>query len=206
MPSPYIIAISGPTSAGKTYFAKLLTEKCVEYGISVSRVSTDDFYIDRSHMPLEERRKQNYDTPNSIDSNEFAATLHNLIAGEAVQLRKYDFSIHNRVDELKTISPADLIIVEGIFALTFPAIRELYSLTIYVNLDSDLRVIRRLERDVQERGRSIESIISQYLNTIRPTQSEYVLHDDLYADIILHGDRDHSHIIDLILSFVSRNQ
>lgn len=200
---PFIIAVSGPTNAGKTYFSNQLLRTAEEQGISCSRISTDSFYRDLSHISLEERTGINYDAPASIDTGAFIDTIQKLRMNQTVEIPVYDFSVHNRTGGTETILPHDIILVEGIFSFSFDEVLDAYSILVYVDLDPDLRLIRRVKRDRSERGRSIESIFSQYLNTVRPTQEEYVRRDKSKADILLQGDHEHDKVINLLISFVN---
>ena len=196
----YILAISGPTASGKTYFTNKLVEIVKENGFSIEKVSTDEFYHDLSHLTFEERTEINYDLPKSIDANDFDKCLSELSSGKNTEVPVYDFTTHTRKDDIRIVSAADLLIVEGIFSLSFPSCNKLYDLRIFMELDQDLRLIRRLKRDMEERGRSLESIVGQYLTQVRPSQITHVLTDRRKADIILEGNKDHSVIFDLILA------
>jgi uridine kinase len=199
---PYLLAITGPTSAGKTYFTKKLTESAKNMGLTLDLISTDDYYRDLSHLTMEERENVNYDDPKSINDTEFLESLVKLREGIPIQVPIYDYSIHNRTDKTRLITTPDIIVVEGLFAFSFDIIIPLYSLKVYVELDSDLRLIRRIQRDTKERGRTVNSVINQYINTIRPSQKKYVMQDKKFADIVINGDMDHSEIIKLILTYV----
>ena len=197
-----IIAISGPTSAGKTYFSQKLLELADDRNIHSTRISTDEFYKDLSSIPMEERIKVNYDQPDSIDRTEFEKVIRSLSEGNDVLIPVYDFSTHTRTGEVRKVEPSELTLVEGIFALTFDEVREHFTISIYVDLEPDLRLIRRIMRDTKERGRSIESVFNQYMGTVRPTQKEFVQNDKEKADIIIHGDKDHTKVLNLLLNLI----
>ncbi|MHA2502814.1 MAG: uridine kinase family protein, partial [Candidatus Kariarchaeaceae archaeon] len=150
----YILAISGPTAAGKTYFSNKLVEVVEKHGYTISKISTDEFYHDLSHMTMEMRSQVNYDLPQSIDAEGFETCLEQLSLGKVTDVPVYDFSTHTRTGEIRTVTPPDLLIVEGIFSLSFEGSNRLYDLKVFIELDRDLRLIRRMERDMKERGRS----------------------------------------------------
>lgn len=203
---PVIIAISGPTNAGKTYFTRELSKRAESNGIRCTRISTDEFYNDLSHLTLEERNEVNYDEPDSINHKEFVEKIKELSEGKGAILPVYDFATHNRTGETRKVDPVDLIIVEGIFSLAFDTVLPYYTLTVYVDLEPDLRLVRRVHRDRIERGRSLESILDQYVHTVKPTQELYVRNDQQKADILIMGDRDHSIIHDMILSYIQHSR
>lgn len=200
----FILAISGPTAAGKTYFTKHLQETVKNAGLSTVTISTDEFYKDLVHLTMEERIKVNYDHPDSIDSSAFLHALEQLADGNTIDIPAYDFSTHTRKNEVRTVEPADLIIVEGIFSLSFEAINPIYDIRIFIDLDQDLRLIRRVRRDMKERGRSLESIFKQYLNQVRPSQEVYVTQDKILADLILLGNQDHRRILGMIQAAIEK--
>ena len=171
-------------------------------GLSVDLISTDNFYRDLTHLTMDERAKVNYDDPKSINDTEFLESLVKIREGIPVEVPIYDYSIHNRIAEKRLITATDIIVVEGLFAFAFDIIIPLYSLKVYVDLDSDLRLIRRIQRDTKERGRTVNSVINQYINTIRPSQEKFVKLDKKHADIVINGGKDHSEIIKLILTYV----
>ena len=199
---PYLLAVTGPTSAGKTYFTKKLIESALKMDLTVDLISTDDFYRDQTHLTMEERTKVNYDNPKSINDTEFLENLVKLREGISIDVPIYDYSIHNRIEKTRQIVPTDIVVVEGLFSFAFDIIIPLYSLKVYVDLPSDLRLIRRIQRDTKERGRTVNSVINQYINTIRPSQEKFVMLDKIHSDIVINGDRDHSEIIKLILTYV----
>ena len=200
-----LIGISGPTNSGKTYFAKKLHSQLIEHQVSCELITTDEFYLDRSNQKYEERVKVNYDVPASIDHQEFHRVIKVLSEGKQTEIPVYDYSVHTRTADTRIVKAVDVIIVEGIFAFSFDEINNYYTLKIYVDYDTDLSLIRRIQRDTVERGRTLDSIISQYTNTVKPSQSEHVKKDKTKADMILQGDHDHTIITQLILSYVLRS-
>lgn len=195
-----IIGISGPTSSGKSYFAKKLYKETKMQDISCCYLTTDEFYLDRSTITYEDRTKINFDEPISIDRDEFFNALKQLSLEKDANIPVYDYSLHTRKNDSRLIKVADLIIVEGIFAFSFDEVNDLYNFKIYVAYDPDLRLIRRIARDIQERSRSLDSVIKQHLNTVRPTQSIYVEKDKEKADIIIRGDKNHINLIQMIIN------
>jgi uridine kinase len=148
----------------------------------------DDYYRDQSHMPPEDRRQQNYDHPDAFDWPLMAQHLAALRKGEAIEMPVYDFAADNRSHETITVKPAPIILVEGLFALYDTKLRNMMSLKIYVDTASDVRFIRRLQRDITERGRSTESVVNQYLETVRPMHKQFIEPTKRNADVILpHG-------------------
>ncbi|MFV2014562.1 MAG: uridine kinase [Candidatus Heimdallarchaeota archaeon] len=200
--STFILAVTGPTNAGKSYFTDRLKKYAIEKGVKVTSISTDEFYRDLSHLSMEERTKVNYDHPESIDKQEFIEALANVSKGIETEIPIYDFSVHNRKKEKRRIDKIDLLIVEGIFTLTFLKINEFYSLRIYIEMDNDVRVIRRIQRDMEDRGRTLNSVINQYMETVKPTQQDFVERDREKVDIILRGNRDHKVILEMIVALV----
>ena len=202
MPRPFILAITGATNAGKSYFRNEFMKLAIHHKLNVEFLSTDEFYKDLSHLTMEERTKVNYDHPDSIDSFEFVKALKSLAEGKTTIVPVYNFSIHNRDEKTREIIPQDVIIVEGIFSMVYADIVQYYNLTVFIDLERDLRLIRRINRDMQERGRTLDSVIDQFTTTVRPTQKSFVEEDVNKADIIVKGDRDHTRVIEMIISYI----
>jgi len=203
----FLMAISGPTASGKSFFTNKLRESIEALGLSTVTISTDEFYRDLSHISMKERGFVNYDLPHSIDNEEFFKTLSNLTEGKSVKIQVYDYTTHTRMNNFRTINPADLIIIEGIFSLSFPEINKLYDIKIFIDLDQDLRLIRRVKRDMIERGRTLESILHQYMTQVRPTQKDYVSNDQSIADLSLNGTQSYDNFISLLISAIKdKNQ
>ncbi len=179
----YVIGIGGGTGSGKTTVAMRIKgtlgdEKC-------SILPMDNYYRDMSHLPLEERRKRNYDHPDMIEHELLARHLKELLSGQEVEIPTYDFATYTRGKDTITFKPKPFIIVEGIFALYYEELLDLYDLAIYVDTEDDIRFIRRLKRDIKERGRNVESVIDQYLATVKPMHDAYVEPTKKNADIII---------------------
>ena len=151
-------------------------------------VMQDDYYLDQTHMTPEDRRKTNYDHPDAFDWPLMAQHVQALRRGEAIEMPVYDFAADNRSTKTITVNPAPVIVVEGLFALYDAKLRNMMSLKIYVDTASDVRFIRRLQRDISERGRSTESVVNQYLETVRPMHKQFIEPTKRNADVILpHG-------------------
>lgn len=180
-----IIGIAGGTASGKTTVAQRLVEaqKDISY---VAMLRLDDYYKDLSHLPLEERRSVNFDHMDTFDFELLVADINRLKNGETIYSPVYDYVNHTRViGEYREVKPSSVIIVEGIHALAEPTLRELYDIKIYVDTEDDIRFIRRLKRDIEDRGRTMESVIKQYLTTVRPMHLQFVEPSKRYADIIV---------------------
>ena len=184
MNSVYIIGIAGGSGSGKSTFARRLTEKFPD---SVSLVSCDNYYKAHDDIPLEERRLLNYDAPEALEFDLMVSHLRALKEGRAVDCPVYDFTLHNRSDKVMRIDPRPVIIVDGILILSDPALRETFDLKIYVETDADERILRRARRDMEVRGRKIDDIMAQYLNTVKPMHETHVEPSKKHADLILHG-------------------
>ncbi len=178
----YIISIGGGTGSGKTTVAQKIKEIIGEEICDI--LPMDNYYRDMAHLPLEERKKYNYDHPDMIEHTLLFEHLKELEKGHPIPLPDYDYSQYIRIGSVEFI-PKRVIIVEGIFALYYKELRKLYDLAIYVDTESDIRFIRRLERDIKERGRTIESVIKQYTQTVKPMHDAYVEPTKKYADIII---------------------
>ncbi len=191
-----LIGIAGGTGSGKTSISKELMK---EYGKGeVVVIQQDSYYKDLSHIKLEERQLQNFDHPNAIDIKLFREQITALLNGKTVQVPIYDFTIHVRSREKITISPHHVIVLEGILALHYVALRQLMNIKIYVETPADIRFIRRLSRDIKERGRTTQSVIDQYLSTVRPMHDQFVEPSKFYADIIIPEGGENKVAIDLI--------
>ncbi len=180
---PLIIGVAGGTASGKTTIANAITDS-INYPQMVM-IQHDAYYRDVSHMPLAERAKINFDHPDALETDLMVRHLRELVAGRSIEMPVYDFSTHMRLAKGIVKKPAKVIILEGILIFCEQALRELMDVKIFVDTDSDLRFIRRLKRDIQERQRSLESVIGQYLGTVRPMHIAFVEPSRKYADIII---------------------
>lgn len=191
-----LIGIAGGTGSGKTSISKKLL---VEYGKGeVVVIQQDSYYKDLLHMKLEERQLQNFDHPDAIDIKLFNEQITTLLAGKTVEVPIYDFTTHSRSTEKITVSPHHVIVLEGILALHFISLRKLMNIKIYVETPADIRFIRRLSRDIKDRGRTTQSVIDQYLSTVRPMHEQFVEPSKYYADVIIPEGGENKVAIDLI--------
>lgn len=182
MNSTIIIGIAGGTGSGKTTLVNKLKETL---GDEVLTLTHDDYYKSNSHLPLEERALLNYDHPNAFDTEMLVNDLIKLKNGQSIEKPCYDFSRHTRSEETFIEEPTKVIIVEGILIFEHVELRKLFDIKVFVDTDADVRFIRRLLRDVKERGRELDSVINQYLNTVKIMHEEFVEPSKKYADIII---------------------
>lgn len=180
---PLVIGIAGGSGSGKTTVAQEILNRVGPDRIAY--LPHDAYYKDLSGLPPAQRAEVNFDHPHSLESDLLARHVELLKGGEAVELPVYDFSTHSRTEKTIRILPRRVIIVEGILIFAEPELRRLFDLKIFVDTDADLRLIRRLQRDIKERGRTTESVIQQYLKTVRPMHLEFVEPSKKYADVII---------------------
>ena len=183
MKKPILIGITGGSGSGKSTIANELYEDFG--GENIAMVQQDAYYKDQSHLTMDERTKTNYDHPRAFDNTLLVEHLKALKEGKAIQKPIYDFTIHNRAKETELVEPKEIIIVEGILILEDERIRDLLDIKIFVDTDADVRIIRRLLRDVEERGRTVESVVDQYLTVVRPMHTQFTEPTKKYADIII---------------------
>ena len=181
---PIIIGIAGGSCSGKTSIADILRQNFSETN-SVIIIREDDYYKDQSDLTMEERAKTNYDHPNAFDFDLMSENLNDLIHLKQICKPTYDYTVHNRSKVIEEVKPADVIILEGLFALYNPNIREIEDIKVFVDTPADVRFIRRLNRDVTERKRTVESITTQYLNTVKPMHDQFIEPTKQYADVII---------------------
>ncbi|MBC8424210.1 uridine kinase [bacterium] len=195
-PPPVIIGVAGGTGSGKTTVALRVQEAAP--GRTVQIIHHDSYYHDNSHLAFKDRAKINYDHPNAFDTALLVEHLKMLKAGEAVDVPVYDYATHSRLPDTRRVEPADIIFVEGILVLESEPLRELMDIRLYVGVDADERFIRRLKRDTSERGRSVESVIDQYMNVVRPMHQQFVNPTKKYAHLIIPRGGHNQVAIDLI--------
>ncbi len=177
------LGVCGGTGSGKTTVARRLLESVGVH--NVAYLPHDAYYKELGHLPVEERAKTNFDHPNAFDNDLLLEHLLQLKAGNPVEIPVYDFKMHNRRPETLHVEPQPVILVEGILIFADKRLRDQMDVKIYVDTDADLRLLRRLRRDIEERGRSIDSVMNQYLNTVRPMHLEFVEPSKRYADVII---------------------
>lgn len=197
-----IIGIAGGTASGKTTVARKIYQMSQSLG-SVVVIKLDDYYNDNSHLTIEQRRIINYDHPASYDSQLLIKHLKMLKNGQSIEKPTYDFVEHNRAKITERVDPADVIIVEGIMIFAIPELRKLFDIKLYVHTPDDVRFIRRLTRDINERGRSVDSVINQYLTTVRPMHLEFVEPSRVYADLIIPEGGQNEVAIDIIAAKIA---
>ncbi|MFC7046251.1 uridine kinase [Halobacteriaceae archaeon GCM10025711] len=178
----FVIGIAGGTGAGKTTVAREIT---AEVGEAVTRIPLDNYYEDLSHLPFDERKTANYDHPSAFEWELLRDHLNALLEGRAVEMPQYDFSEHVRKDERVAVEPTDVIVIEGILALYDEQLNDMLDLHVYVETDADVRILRRIRRDVVDRGRELEGVIDQYLSTVKPMHEQFVAPTKKHADIII---------------------
>ena len=186
MKSPMLIGIAGGTGSGKSTFAERLLAL---FPNDITVISYDNYYKPQDHLEFEERIKTNYDCPDALDTDLLVKHLRALHEGQAVDVPNYDFKIHTRKSELSRLEPSPVIIVDGILTFHDERLREMFDIKIFTDADADERILRRLRRDVNERGRDIDGVISQYLGTVKPMHAIYVEPTKKYADIIINGGK-----------------
>ena len=197
---PILIVIAGGSASGKTTVVNKIINELNSKNVTV--IKHDDNYKDLSHLPIEERAKVNFDHPHSLDSNLFVSQLKALLDGKSIEKPTYDFVCHNRSKVTETINPTKVIVTEGILVLEDERVRDLADIKIFVESDDDIRFIRRLVRDTKERGRSIDSVINQYLNTVKPMYYAFVKPTKRYADIIIPNDNTHDVAVNCIVRMI----
>ena len=193
---PLTIGISGGTGSGKTRFTKEVLKRCDKDNVIC--ISQDSYYKDLSKLSYEERCKNNFDNPKSIDFSMLLSDLSTLLKNEEVYIPIYDFTTHTRKENKEHIAPKPIIILEGIFSLFDEKIRNLLEKKIYVDTPADIRILRRVKRDIKKRGRSIESIVKQYTETVRPMHKKFIAPVKIYADIIVPNGGKNLEAIDII--------
>ncbi|MCO4095627.1 uridine kinase [Macrococcoides canis] len=191
-----IIGIAGGSGSGKTSVTSKILKNLEGY--SVALIEQDYYYKNQDHLTFEERLKTNYDHPFAFDNELLIKNLKDLRNGETVEVPTYDYSNHTRSKKTITFEPKDVIIVEGIFALENSELRDLMDVKIYVDTDADLRILRRIVRDIKERGRTMESVIDQYLTVVRPMHNQFIEPTKKYADIIIPEGGSNSVAIDIM--------
>lgn len=184
MKKSFVIGIAGGSGSGKSTFAQRLKERFPE---NIALVSCDNYYLARHDMPFEERKLQNYDSPAAFEFDLMIRQISQLKDGQSIECPVYDFTQHDRSDQVLTIEARPVVLIDGILIFTEPKLRELMDMRIYVETDADERILRRVRRDMRERGRDLDGIITQYLTTVKPMHNAFVEPTKIFADIIING-------------------
>ena len=197
-----IIGIAGGTGCGKTTVVNQILNELPEGEVGV--ISQDSYYKDTSHLSYEERVKINFDHPRSIDFELLEQHLQDLRNGKDIQQPIYSFIKHNRTGDTVLTHPRKVMIVEGILILTHPELRELFDIKIFVHADSDERLIRRLKRDITERGRDLDEVLSRYQNTLKPMHQQFIEPTKEFADIIIPNNKYNTVAIDIVKTIINQ--
>ena len=195
---PLVIGIAGGSGSGKTTVSKEISKRLPADRVLI--LTEDAYYNDNSALSMDERKKINYDHPNAYDTDLLIEQLQDLLDGKAIEMPTYNFNILSRAKDTIHVEPADIIILEGILVLASEELRKFMDIKLFVDADDDIRFIRRLQRDTQERGRSIDWIISQYLATVKPSYNQFVEPSKKYADIIIPQCGENQVAIDMVSS------
>lgn len=202
---PTIIGIAGGTASGKTTIANRLYDEAIKNG-SVSLIRIDDYYYNKDKIPLSENGKRNYDHPNSYDSDLLLSQLKELKEGKSINKPLYDFVTQSRLEKTELIESSNIIIVEGIMAFAIAKLREFYDIKIFVDTPDDIRFIRRLKRDMSDRGRSLDSVVNQYFESVRPMHVAFVEPSKKFADIIIPEGGHNDVAFDILMSKIEKLQ
>jgi uridine kinase len=197
-PKSIVFGVAGGTASGKTTVARSILDQVGAHRIAY--LPHDAYYRDLSHLPLAERAQQNYDHPDALESDLLARHVRELRDGRSIQLPVYSFANYTRKAETVTVEPAPVILVDGILIFAEPELRALMDIKIFVDVEADIRLIRRIERDTRERGRTLSTTIFQYLDTVRPMDLEFVQPSRRYADIILPGGGQNRVAIEMVVA------
>lgn len=198
---PLVIGVAGGSGSGKTTVARAIEEAIVPESVLIDQ---DAYYKDLAHLPLEARKQVNFDHPDAFDTELLIVQLGQLAGGQAIAKPTYDYPAHTRAAATVRVEPRDVILVEGILLFADARLRALFDIKVYVDVADDVRFIRRLQRDVVERGRTMESVIHQYLTTVRPMHLEFVEPSKRYADVILPEGGQNRIGIEMIIARVER--
>jgi len=196
-----IIGVAGGTGSGKTTLAAHIAKK---FGDKVAVITHDSYYREQNDKSYEERCTQNYDHPDAFETELLKKHVKALVMGESVDVPVYDYTIHNRSDKTVRVMPKTVIVLEGILLFHDSELREMMDLKIFVDTDADERILRRIIRDTEERGRTLDSVITQYLTTVKPMHNAFVEPYKRYADIIVPGGGSNPVVLDMIMTRISK--
>lgn len=199
-PRPIIIGVTGGSGSGKTSVSRAIFDQL--HGHSLMMLQEDSYYKSQDDVPFEERTKVNYDHPNAFDTNLLIEQLEDLLNWKTIEIPVYDYAAHTRSKEVVVQEPREVIIVEGILTLNDARLRDLMDIKIFVDTDDDIRIIRRIQRDIEERGRTLQSVIDQYLETVKPMYHQFIEPSKRYADIIVPEGGENQVAIDLLVTKV----
>ncbi|HEY2026808.1 MAG TPA: uridine kinase [Gemmatimonadaceae bacterium] len=199
---PLVIGIAGGSGSGKSTVARNVGASLGD--ASVAFIDMDAYYLDHAHLPFEERTRINWDHPNAFDWDHLVSQLSELSAGRPIEKPVYDFVVHARRSDTVRIPPADVIVVDGILLLTDVRVRDLCDVKVFVDADADVRLIRRIKRDLTKRGRSLNEILEQYLSTVQPMHLEFVEPSKRYADVIVPRGGHNPVAIEMIVAKIAR--
>jgi uridine kinase len=199
---PLVIGLAGGSGSGKSTVARNVAAALGD--ASVAFIDMDGYYLDHGHLPLEERKKVNWDHPNAFDWDHLVSQLSRLAAGEPIDKPVYDFVEHLRSTETVRIPPADVIVIDGILLFVDQRVRELCDVKVFVDADADVRLIRRIRRDMSKRGRPLPEILEQYLSTVQPMHMEFVEPSKRYADVIVPRGGQNTVAIEMIVAKIAR--
>lgn len=195
---PIVIGIAGGSGSGKTSVTKAIYQHFK--GHSILLIEQDSYYKDQTHLPMEERLKKNYDHPLAFDNDLLIDHIKELLEYKKIEKPVYDYKVHTRSQEVIHVEPKDVIILEGILVLEDERLRDLMDIKLFVDTDADLRIIRRMVRDIKDRGRSIDSVIDQYISVVRPMHNQFIEPTKRYADVII-PEGGHNHVaVDLMVT------
>ncbi|ARK22964.1 uridine kinase [Sporosarcina sp. P26b] len=195
---PVVIGITGGSGSGKTSVTKKIHE--VFQGHSVVVIEQDDYYKDQSHLAFNERLQTNYDHPLAFDTDLLIQHIHQLINRQSIEKPTYDYTLHTRATEKEVVESQDVIILEGILVLEDERLRDLMDIKLFVDTDSDIRIIRRILRDIHDRGRTVDSVVEQYMTVVRPMHNQFIEPTKKYANIIIPEGGENAVAIDLMVT------
>ena len=199
---PIVIGVTGGSGSGKTSVSRKILENFPD--LTICKIDQDYYYKDQSHMPFEERLKTNYDHPFAFDTDLLIEHMNKLINFESIEEPVYDYENHTRSDKTIHQEPKDVILIEGILILEDERLRDLMDIKVYVDTDDDIRIIRRIKRDMEERGRSLDSVIDQYLGVVKPMYHQFIEPTKRYADIVIPEGVTNTVAIDLLTTKIEK--